>query len=754
MLFCTLFSLALASCSDKKGDEPSGPMLTFDEASLDAAKALAPETTFCTLGFTARAKWTAEKATEGADWLKVLETSGPGGTKQSLRFELKVNSGKAARSAEVKVLCGNEIKNITITQLGSEREVMDPDDVPNIEKFFFPGDPNYAKKYEDMFYSDTPYNFFHYKQSEHFFVFWDARFGENPNGNDVPANLRVDVDDLLNKAEGFFHTNIEMVGMSELGVGKSFLDDFKMQIWIIYDEGWVATGSGYGDRIGALWVTPSTCHPVGSTIAHEIGHSFQYQVFCDKVKQGLCKEGEYVYGFRYGWGGNGGCGYWEQCAQWQSMLDYPAEQFYQDFNPWLANYHRHFNHEWMRYQSYWLMSYWREKRGIESYGKIWKESKQPDDPIMTYTRLYLGGDYDKFWDEYYDYASRMVTYDIDNVRQYRNATWGASSQYKTSMFKNGKGGYQVAYASCPETSGFNIIRLNVPKSGTVAIDFNALKPGDKLATEDPGQYKKGDNEEVGGTVRNYNNSSINTSAPDFRYGYVAIVNDKPVYGEVNHNAKGTAQYTVPTGTTELYFVVVPTPAKYNSHAWDVDDLNDAQWPYEITITGSDLFGNIDIDPSKEPEDLNLTYDLKCDASVGDYTLGSINLSTNGDLMLIAQALSMQPSTLAGCTLPISVNTTVKPTEGAVAFMLDQKTGGLAGTYTANGGFYITADGNVGSWGNGDPLWVEYNAEQFVLTFGHYPGKSEAGRLYKSKPCLVYVKNGKQYQVTFELNMQF
>lgn len=53
---------------------------------------------------------------------------------------------------------------------------------------------------------------------------------------------------------------------------------------------------------------PSTCHPVGSTIAHEIGHSFQYQVYADKVnKQGY--PADLHHGFRYGFGpdGAGGC---------------------------------------------------------------------------------------------------------------------------------------------------------------------------------------------------------------------------------------------------------------------------------------------------------------------------------------------------------------------------------------------------------------------------------------------------------------
>lgn len=99
---------------------------------------------------------------------------------------------------------------------------------------------------------------------------------------------------------------------------------------MLYQTEWLATGSGYDNKIGALWVNPSTCQPVGSTIAHEIGHSFQYQVYCDKILQG--NPDDLKCGFRYGYeGSNGGNGFWEQCAQWQSYQDYPGELF--------ANYH-------------------------------------------------------------------------------------------------------------------------------------------------------------------------------------------------------------------------------------------------------------------------------------------------------------------------------------------------------------------------------------------------------------------------------
>lgn len=645
----------------------------------------------------------------------------------------------------------NEIKGLQWKPI-DESKIIKPEDVPDLDKFYYPGDRAYTKSYEDMFKTTTNYNFHYMKQSEHFFCFWDKQFGEDPK-KATESWARVDIDDLLEKAEQFFHTNIEVLGMAKLGVGESNLDNYKMQIWLIYDSGWTATGSGYGDVIGALWVTPSTCQPVGSTIAHEIGHSFQYQVYADALAAGTAKN--YNAGFRYGWGGTGGCTFWEQCAQWQSFQDYPDQQFGQDFNPWLLNYHRHFCHEWMRYQSYWLQSYWVMKRGIEAFGNIWRESRSPEDPIQCYMRLYLDNDTQAFWDEYYDYASRMVTYDIDNVRQYRNSTWGPSNQYSTSLFTIGDKEYQVAYSRCPETSGFNIIRLNTPKNGgTVKVDFKALPVGSALAAGDTGEYKKGDNEGIGGSVTNYNSNTTNSSDPDFRYGFVAVVNGEPVYSEMTHAAEGVASMDVPADAEELYMVVVPTPAKYTTHSWDVDDLTDEQWPYSFKLEGTNLFGSYDIDLTADPKSIDFEYNVECDANNGAYELGKIDLSTTGDLEALAQAFVMQPSEIAAITSSISVNSTGKPGEGKVVFGLMNPDGSISYTYTANVGFYINADGSHGSWSEGSPLWVEYDKTNFVLTYGHRPGATTAGEAYTVKPCLVYTKDGVEYVATFKINEQF
>ena len=154
------------------------------------------------------------------------------------------------------------------------------------------------------------------QESEHFICFWDRPFGDNPNASTVPSSYRVNIDDLLKKAEQFYNTNITRLGMVVVGqqaTHKSRLNKYKMSIYLLYPgthdgvtiDNWVATGAGNDNTIGTLWITPATCQPAGSTIAHEIGHTFQYQTYCDNIING--KADDLRSGFRYGYpGSNGG----------------------------------------------------------------------------------------------------------------------------------------------------------------------------------------------------------------------------------------------------------------------------------------------------------------------------------------------------------------------------------------------------------------------------------------------------------------
>ena len=145
---------------------------------------------------------------------------------------------------------------------------MDKSKIVDYNQYYCPAKWNegFEKGPDYMLSSDARWSWWRMKQSEHFFVFWEPGFGDNPNAESIPEALRVDIDDLLQKAEQFYKTNVEKLGMATVGQGKSVLDNHKMQIYLLYQTEWLATGSGYDDKIGALWVNPSTCKLVSQCL--------------------------------------------------------------------------------------------------------------------------------------------------------------------------------------------------------------------------------------------------------------------------------------------------------------------------------------------------------------------------------------------------------------------------------------------------------------------------------------------------------
>jgi hypothetical protein len=748
--FLLLMVTALMGACSSSDDttETTAPTLSETEVNVDC------DATFYSLTVTSRTLWTAT-VESGSEWLKLVSGNGSGGANQKLSFEMTKNTSKDARQALIAVSCGAAKTSLKVTQAGTTVEIMEVSQIKDYDKYYCPGTWNdgFEKGPDNMLRSDAKWSWFRSKQSEHFFVFWEAGFGSDPNSSDLPDGMRVDIDDLLQKAEQFYKTNVTTLKMAETGQGKSMLDKYKMEIYLLYQTEWLATGSGYDNTIGALWVNPSTCQPVGSVIAHEIGHSFQYQVSADKLLTGEGHETDYGMdcGFRYGFGpnGRGGCAYWEQCAQWQSFQDYPEVTFYDSFYAWQQNFHRHFNHEWMRYASVYFQYYFTEKHGIEAYGRIWKESKFPEDPLQTYMRLYCGNDLQTFYDDYAEYAQKVLTYDFKAIHSYADDN---AKAFKTQMFKVGNK-FRPAYSACPGTTGFNAIQLNVPAAGTtVKASLAALPVGSELAADDPGEQKNGDNQVVG-NVKKYNSQSNKTA--NYRFGFVAIKNGEAIeYGKLTKGAEGEAEMTVPAGTDKLYLLVVATPDTYNRHEWNDDESDDEQWPYEVSFSGTGVSGYIDVDENADPKDVSLSFDLACDASLDTYELGRIDFASTDALEKIAQAFAMQPATLAGSTLPIAANTEQKPAEGKIAFGLQQPDGTIAYSYTANVGFWCSAEGKVDNWGDTAPVFFEYDKDNFVLSYGHRYGISQAGQKYTVKPVLVYTKDGKQYKATITLNMQF
>lgn len=621
--------------------------------------------------------------------------------------------------------------------------LLDPAEIPDYEKYTVPAEwnPHFENGLEYMLRHDSYYSWHRSRQSEHFFVFWSPEFGADPNDESVAPAMRVDIDDLLEKAEKFFDTNVNKLGMATLGEGKSMLDNYKMQIYLIYQDEWLATGSGYDDKIGALWVNPSTCQPVGSTIAHEIGHSFQYQTYADRVQtQGVPADGRS--GFRYGFigpdgSGNGGCAYWEQCAQWQAQQDYPNEQFDSyHFTVWLGNCHRHFHHEFMRYASYWLQSYWVEKRGVEAYGRIWKESVAPEDAIMAYTRLFNNGDYAATRAELFDYAVRMATFDIAGMREYA-APW-YQNQYDPKFVRNAAGEYQITYGNCPGATGFNVIPLVVPQGGgVVTVNFRGLEYGAPLASADRTQMVDGDGANQG-RPESYN-AVGGAENMGWRYGFVAMAGTQRTYGEVGSAKQSSISFNVPAGTEQLYFVVQGSPEEYMSHGWDEQEANDPQFPYAITVTGSDLL------KFEEPAEASwsivngeLHGDLTVSvaASNGDWVFSQYDLCEAAVLDFFG--LTAEEFT-ASFEVP-EVGTPVVAEEGRIVVFNENADGSLASDPTANVGYWCDADGNAVNWGNGQLVYYEFDGPMMMLgKLGSDAG--QPGDEITIRPVFVYTQNG-------------
>lgn len=101
---------------------------------------------------------------------------------------------------------------------------------------FYQPQENAAMDYDD---SESRWSFARSVESEHFLLFWEAGFCENPL-NAAP-DMRVDTADLLEKAELFYAENVDRLHMAD----EPLPGGDKLQIYLLYTADWVATGAGY-----------------------------------------------------------------------------------------------------------------------------------------------------------------------------------------------------------------------------------------------------------------------------------------------------------------------------------------------------------------------------------------------------------------------------------------------------------------------------------------------------------------------------
>lgn len=410
------------------------------------------------------------------------------------------------------------------------------------------------------------YNFSHSMESDHYAVFWDVRYGNDPTKIQYPGDGNVaNAKTILNICERCWDKYVEL---GFIVPGASTTDKYKIQLYIPYQKEWRADaagdwGVGYVGKTGIGHFNPwAAVARGGHTVAHEVGHTFQYLVSADIDEN---------HGWRWGYtsDGSGDCGWWESCADWQAYQLFPERQFTDGeyFEQHLANHHLNLLHEDWRYACCYIQDYWVMKYGKDFIGRMWRETQKPEDPVQTYKRM-NGLTQDQFNDEMMEGYMRMATWDIDGVRERAAHRIGQHKNYLKKV-----SGTTATYKSdvdhCIQNYGYTIINMKTANAGTeVKAEFTGLAGADGW-------------------------NKVNTQYAGWRYAFVALSSDGTrTYGTVQKDKEGTASLIVPENCTNLFFVVMGAPTQHWPHPWTSGKAssswpqNEEQWPFQVVFVNT------------------------------------------------------------------------------------------------------------------------------------------------------------------------
>lgn len=548
-------------------------------------------------------------------------------------------------------------------------------------------------------------------ESEHFVVFWEKGFGSDPT---KAQTYRFNPKTVLQNAEKIWDTYVTQLGF--LVPGRSTTDTYKIQLYVLYQSEWRADASGVDGKMGIGHMSAVAIGARGGhTVAHEIGHTFQYLVSADLGQQ-------HGYNYGYGEGASGGNGWWESCANWQAYKVYPERQFTDGeyFEGHLPKCHLNLLHEDWRYENCFVQDYWCMKHGQDFIGRLWRESNKPEDPVETYKRLNKLSQ-DQLCDEFYEGFARMATWDIDGIRDRASHRIG---QHQSHLTRTDEGAWRVDAAYCPQNYGYNIINLNAAAGGTVVkAHFKGIAGADG--------YRK-----------------INVDKAGWRYGFVAYTQDgQTVYGETARDKEGTATLTLPDGCQRLFFVVMGAPTEHWRHPWDDNAQNDEQWPYEVTFEGTDLYGQFPEYPADyERRDTTVYINAELAYDGSSYTSTRVQY----DMAAISQALGLSTQQLKSLGRTASSNPRFVGVDANGTIHTGTTTSTSSNTCY---GHWFTAQGNVCNYDSSARIFAELYPDTYNCYVGQYPGRLTRGHTYTIRQAVQYLHEGKRYTATMVVQLK-
>lgn len=359
----------------------------------------------------------------------------------------------------------------------------------------------------DFTNKDSQWSYYRMACTPNIVCFWEKGFGDDlSKAPDLEGNsMTVDLDNLLSRLEYFYYVYRDMMGFL---LPDSKAEEYRMMVMLKYSLEGTAYGGAYDDQIGALWITPMRVQDKTlNCIAHEIGHSFQFQIFCD------------------GKGGNGGSIY-ETSAQWmlwQVNPKWTTDEYYH-WEAYKKDIHLCLFHEQNRYRAPYVLEYWSFLHGMTFMADMFR-SIQPDEDIpQAYMRMY-DVDIKKMGDEMLDCYSRLITFDFPDKRKDSKRYSCELLSEMTDTLEGWKKPVNI-----PETYGFNVDEITLPEKGkSVKIQFQGLSKEDNIG---------------------------------YRYGLVAVDRfNNPTYLGAHSDYKKTLTYTNPGNIKKLYLVVVGCPTK-------------------------------------------------------------------------------------------------------------------------------------------------------------------------------------------------
>ena len=588
------------------------------------------------------------------------------------------------------------------------------------------------------------------RESEHFVIFWAKGLSIMPNGDlkGGASSSVCNVTTLLKNAEKIWNVYVDSLGF--LMPGSSTTDKVKIQMFVVNQYDWRADGSGVDGRVsyydGSTLRTKSMktgqfhCNPQAAsddvTVAHEIGHTFQYLVSADLGQS---------HGLNYGYGANasGGNEWWEDCANWQAHKVYPAKQFSVNWANNQAGHHLNIHHENVRYNNCYYQDWWCQLHGLNTVARVWRESTKPEDPVQAYMRLFSLNE-QTFADEMYQGYAHIASMDIDRWQKYGQGYLGSEQmrlvevpQATRDAYLDGDDSWWIVNPDfCPQNYGYNANPLKVPAAGTVVrATFRGLA-GSKYA--DLQGYRK-----------------INPDYAGWRYGFVAYSSDgKRTYGEMGSDPDGEVSITVPDKCSYLWFVVMGAPTTYWRHAWDENTSNDEQWPYAVRFLNTAPYGvnhtHSGYPDSYERRDTTIVINTSLAYDASTYTWMTVTV----DMDAVSEALGVSTSQMKAVVAGKKSSTNYLRMAGVNAngSLYEQRTitdnDGMPGHWFSTSGNVVTYNGSTSA------IFTKYFPKDYTMNIGQYPGKLSRGKTYTVREAFIYTdKQGKEYRATLQINVK-